>query len=454
MTQDTRHFTTELAVIGSGLAGFSASIFALNRGICTAQVGNTGAVAYTTGYLDLLGKLDGATGVVADPWLALQSLRDSAPKHPLCGVSEADIRQAFTEFTTFLGEFGVSYNPPGTHNITALSPVGTCKPTLCVPATMAAGPHALANNAPCVIVDIRGLKGFSGTEMVANLRERWPSLSTQRITFPDMAHGEVYPEVMARALEVPATRARLADLLKGLAGSAKVIGLPAILGMHNPDQVHADLERLTGLQIFEVPTMPPSVAGLRLRELFEQALPSRGALLIPQQKVRALTFTDDGATLALKDGFGEIRVHAQAVILATGRLLSGGLHAHHSGIRENLLDLPVTQPPSRADWYRARYTDPRGHPINRAGIEVDEHGHPLDSNGRMVDERLFAVGSLLAHQDWIRSRSGAGIALATAYRAVTGVQQLLGKLAPSPDDEAAMRQAIQHNLSKAQVIQW
>ena len=430
MSQATRHFTTELAVIGSGMAGFAASIFAINRGIVSTQVGNTGAVAYTTGYLDLLGKLDGDKGVVSDPWLALQTLRDSAPEHPLSGVSEADIRQAFTEFTTFLGEFGVSYNPPGTHNITALSPIGTGKPTLCVPATMAAGPQALADNTACVIVDIRGLKGFSGAEMLTNLRERWPALSTQRISFPDMAHGEVYPEVMARALEVPATRARLADLLKGLAGSARVIGLPAILGMHNPDQVHADLERLTGLQIFEVPTMPPSVAGLRLRELFEQALPSKGATLIPQQKVNALTFADEGATLALKDGFGEIRVHAQAVILATGRLLSGGLHAYPSGIRETLLDLPVTQPASRTDWYRARYTDPRGHPINRAGIEVDAHGHPLASDGRMVNERLFAAGSLLAHHDWIRSRSGAGVALATAYRAVSGVAQLLGKLAP------------------------
>lgn len=429
MTQPTRHITTELAVIGSGMAGFAASIFALNRGITTTQVGNTGAVAYTTGYLDLLGRIDGTKGVVTDPWLAVQTLRDSAPKHPLCGVRNADIRQAFTEFTAFLGEFGVSYNPPGTNNITALSPIGTCKPTLCVPATMAAGPQALAKNTACVIVDIRGLKGFSGAEMLANLRARWPALSTQRISFPDMPHGEVYPEVMARALEVPATRAKLAELLIALAGSAKVIGLPAILGMHKPDHVHADLQRLTGLQIFEIPTMPPSVAGLRLRELFEQALPSRGATLIPQQKVTELSFADDAATLGLKDSFGDIRVHAQAVILATGRLLSGGLHAYPSGIRESLLDLPVTQPASRADWYRVRYTDPRGHPINCAGIEVDAHGHPLGSDGRLVNKRLFAAGTLLAHQDWIRSRSGAGIALATAYRAVGGVSQMLGKLA-------------------------
>lgn len=427
MPAEPRRFTTQLAVIGSGIAGFAASIFASGRNISTAQVGNTGAVAYTTGYLDLLGKLDDGPSIITSPWDALLALRGNAPKHPLSRVAPVDIRQAFTEFTAFLGGFGLAYTSPGDRNIMALSPIGTLKPTLCVPLTMAAGAQALIDNVPCVIIDIHGLKGFSGAEMVANLRAQWPALKTQRISFPDMPHGEVYPEVMARALEVPATRVKLAEMLKTWVGPAKVVGLPAILGMHGPDQVHAELERLTGLTIFEIPTMPPSVAGLRLRELFEQALPRKGVTLIPQQKVTSLSFDDAVATLALSDSYGPIRVHAQAVILATGRFLSGGLHAHHSGVREQLLDLPVTQPASRADWYQERYTDPRGHLINRAGIEVDACCRPLKADGLVYDERLFAAGSILAHHDWIRSRSGAGIALATAFQAVAGVERLLGK---------------------------
>jgi len=425
MKEAPRHFTTQLAVIGSGIAGFAAAIFAMNRKIATAQVGNTGAVAYTTGYLDLIGKREGEAGVVADPWLALESLRELEPKHPLCRVPAADIQRAFVEFTAFLGECGLAYSSPGPGNVTALTPVGTLKQTLCVPATMVAGPRALAANAPCVIVDFRGLKGFSGAEVVANLRERWPRLATQRIGFPGMDRGEVYPEVMARALEVPATREKLAEALRGVAGSAEVIGLPAILGMHRPDRVQAELERLTGRAIFEIPTIPPSVPGIRLRELFQQVLPQKGVTLIPQQKVTSLNFDGDGATLALSDSYGPIRVHAQAVILATGRFLSGGLEARPAGIREHLLDLPVTQPADRSDWYRARYTDPRGHPIHRAGIEVDDSFRPLTAEGRPCHDRLFAAGVILAHQDWIRGRSGAGIAIATAFRAVMEAERFL-----------------------------
>ena len=425
MSGAPRNFTTQLAVIGSGIAGFAAAVFAINRKIATAQIGNTGAVAYTTGYLDLIGKLDGTTGLVTDPWQALTRLREAEPKHPLCRVAPDDIQRAFTEFTDFLGTCGLAYSAPGAGNITALTPVGTLKQTLCVPATMATGPRALAANAPCVIVDFRGLKGFSGAEVVANLRDRWPQLTTQRIVFPGMERGEVYPEVMARALEVPATREKLAVALNDVAGSAKVIGLPAILGMHRPDHVLAELERLTGRKIFEIPTMPPSVPGIRLRELFQQVLPQRGVTLIPQQRVTSLSFSGDGATLALHDSYGPIRVHAQAVILATGRFLSGGLEAHPAGIREHLLDLPVIQPADRSDWYRERYTDPRGHPIHRAGIEVDDSFRPLTREGRRHHDRLFAAGVILAHQDWIRGRSGAGIAIATAFRAVTEAERFL-----------------------------
>jgi glycerol-3-phosphate dehydrogenase subunit B len=425
MIEQPRNFTTELAVIGSGIAGFAASVFAVNRKISTALAGNSGAVAYTTGYLDLLGRLDGSTVAIADPWQALENLRQAQPDHPLSRIAGADIRAGFDEFTSFLGESGIAYSRAGDRNISALTPAGTLKQTLCVPATMAAGPRAFAAKAACVIVDFEGLKGFSAREVVANLGDRWPGLAAQRIGFPDMGRGEIYPEVMARALEVPATRVKLAAALKSVAGQARVIGLPAILGMHRPDDVHADLENLTGLGIFEIPTMPPSVPGVRLRELLEQTLPKKGVTLIPQQKVTALHFDGVGATLDLRDGFGPIRIRARAVILATGRFLSGGLEAHPDGIREHLLDLPVTQPAGRADWYRERYTDVRGHAIHRAGIETDAQSRPLGRDRRPCSERLFAAGVIVAHQDWIRSRSGAGIAIATAYQAVAAAESYL-----------------------------
>lgn len=425
MREEARHFETELAVIGSGIAGFASSIFALNREISSAQVGNTGAVAYTTGFLDLLGALDGSAVPVENPWQAIEQLKTSQPDHPLCLVPGDDIRKAFDQFTTFVSDCGIRYNAPQDTNLTALTPAGTLKKTLCVPSTMAAGPRALAAQIPCTIIDFHGLKGFSARQVVANLRDKWPTLGAKRISFPEMEHGEIYPEVMARALEVPATREKLARLLTAAASGAKVIGLPALLGMHAPDQVRTDLERLTGLQIFEIPTMPPSVPGIRLREMFEQVFPQKGITLIPQQKVDSLRFSEDRALLSLSDNHGPITIASQAVILATGRFLSGGLEARIDGIAEALLNLPVLQPPSRADWYLDRYTDNRGHAIHKAGIEVDNSFRPLTVNKKPFNKRLFAAGIILANQDWIRGRSGAGVAIATAYKAVEAAEAFL-----------------------------
>jgi len=426
MIEETRHFTSELAIVGTGLAGFAASIFALKRNIKTAQIGNTGAIAYTTGYLDLLGSLaPDYPRSLEDPWQGIDQLKKSHPDHPLCRIAQNDIFTAFEQFTSFLGECGIAYTPPGKENISVLTPAGTLKPTLCVPATMQIGATAFSQQQSCVIIDFKGLKGFSGRQIVANLQEKWPNLSNKRIEFPDMISGELYPEVMARSLEVPAIREKLAKILIAAAGDSKIIGLPAILGMHAPDLVKENMELLTGLQIFEIPTMPPSVPGIRLREMFEQLFPQKGVTLIPQQKVDRIEFVADSAQLYLSDAYGPITIDSKSVILASGRFLSGGLKAGIDGVKEPLLNLPVTQPKSRDQWYREKYTDYRGHAVNSAGIEVDSSFRPLDNRGLPYSKNLFAAGVILAHQDWIRGRCGAGVAIATAYKAVKEVEKLL-----------------------------
>jgi len=422
MIKQPRRHQTELLVIGSGLAGMAASLFALSRGVSVAQVGNSGAIAFTTGYFDLLGH-DGR-GFVDDPWQALARLRGYEPSHPLASISEDDIRTAFTSFTQTLTGMGLGYSAPGQRNVLALTPAGTLKPTLSLPLTMQPAIEAMARGLDTLIVDFIGLNGFSAREVVANLAPRWPGLRAQRIGFPDMDSGaEVYAEVLARALEVPATRQRLAERIAPLLGSAQALGLPAILGVHSPDRVHREFQSLLRVPVFEIPTMPPAVPGVRLRELFETQLPQRGVALEPQHRVGRLAFGSQGIAAHLEDAYGEVTIEAAAAVLATGRFTSGGLRADPNTIRETLLGLAVSQPEGRADWYRPDYFDPRGHAINRSGVTVDEQWRPLDAAGKPAHPRLFAAGSLLAHQDWIRQRCGAGVAIATAYKAVEGAAQ-------------------------------
>jgi glycerol-3-phosphate dehydrogenase subunit B len=423
MKRHHRHIQTKLVIIGAGLAGFAASIFAIKRGIATMQIGHSGALAYTTGYLDLLGARRGK--ILADPWAGLEALRQDEPAHPLARLDEAEIQKAFAQFTAALCEMGILYSAPAEQNQMALLPAGLRKPTLSLPHTMLAGVEAAQTRANTLILDFSGLAGFSAAEFKANFSDQWPRIETRRLKFPDMEKGQVFPEAMARALEVPAMRTELAARIAPYLGAACYVGLPAILGMHAPDEVHRDMERLLGMPVFEIPTIPPAVPGIRLRELFERALPERGIKLEPQLKVQRAEVHDEGIRLFLHGPMDDLVVECKAVVLATGRFLSGGLKAGPKHLHEALFDLPLSQPETRKDWYRQDYFDPRGHRLNRAGLEVDRHLRPLGPDRKAVYERVFAAGSVLAHQDWVRQRCGAGLAIATACRAVRSAEETL-----------------------------
>ncbi len=134
--------------------------------------------------------------------------------------------------------------------------------------------------------------------------------------------------------------------------------------------------------------------------------------------VRALTFDGGTATLELDGVPGGERIKAGAVVLATGRFSGRGLTADRQSVRESLLGLPVQQPASRQDWHQRDFLDPAGHAINRAGLQTDDAWRPLAANGKPAWEKLFAIGSILADQDWMRAKCGSALAIATAWAAV------------------------------------
>lgn len=422
MIKKTRHYQTRLAVVGAGVAGCAATIFALRRGINCIQIGNTGALAYTSGYLDLLGADEAQ--YINDPWQALDQLRRQQPDHPYCRVDNAEIAAAMDEFISALQQMGLNYTTAQNSNLMALLPAGSCKPTFSMPETMHPSLAAMRERARVLIIDFAGLQGFSGQEIVANLSAQWPGLRSQHISFPDMESGaQVYAEVMARALEVPETRVALAERIKPLLGDAQYLALPAILGIHRPDLVHQDMQRLIGLPVFEIPCIPPAVPGIRLRELMEQQLSAQGATVISQKKVESVVFNAHGIQLSYEDHFGPVVIEAENVLLASGRFLSGGLVADQYQVHESLMRLPVKQPESRDGWFSEDYFDPRGHAVNRAGLLVNDLMQVVDSQQQLIDRRLFAAGIVLANQDWVRQRCGAGLAIATAYKAINVLDQ-------------------------------
>jgi len=416
----------ELVVIGTGMAGMAAALFAVQDGIDTAQVGIMGQINFASGLIDLMGIYPiGENRTRFDPWSAIAELIQAEPDHPYAKLTRDQIESALAKFFDFMASAGLPYHHEDRFNQLVATPVGTRKITYAVPLSMAPGVRAMAQKKPCLIIDFKGLKGFSAIQIASQLKDKWPSLRPARIAIPG-TKGELYAEHIARSLESEKNRRALADSIKPHLRDERTAGLPAVLGVNRTGEIVADLERWLGVDIFEIPTMLPAVTGLRLRETFENRLRALGVHSFYQQMITAAGMRSDGSwLLTVGEGTEAHYIRTKSVVLASGRFLGNGLHADRNGVRETVFNLPVKQPADRSKWHRKDLLHLEGHPINRCGLVTDRHFRPVGNDGKPVHANLFAAGSILADQDWVRQKCGSGLAIATAFGAVKGVGSLV-----------------------------
>jgi glycerol-3-phosphate dehydrogenase subunit B len=412
----------ELAVIGAGMAGMAAALFAASRGLQVVQIGRPLGFTYASGLLDLMAVHPVADGKTwENPWACIEALVEEIPRHPYARLAKDDIHSALTELDSFLNAAGISYHDKGGLNADLITAAGTVKKTFKIPQTMWPGVAALENRQPCLLVDFQGLREFSARQIASVCQKRWPNLHAIQLPFPGNVAGReiITGEISARTIARPENLETLARAIRPHIRDATAVGVPAMMGLNGAERIVCNLENQLGAAVFEIPTAPPSVPGLRLLEAFSRRLPLHGVRQLLAHQVLAVKPHPNGDfLLQVGSGVADQLVRSRGIILATGRFLANGLQADRLRIREVLFDLPVVQPQERTQWHRMDFFDARGHLVNRAGLEVDGSFRPLDAAGRPAFERLHAAGSILAHQDWMRMKCGAGLAVATAFGAV------------------------------------
>jgi glycerol-3-phosphate dehydrogenase subunit B len=167
-----------------------------------------------------------------------------------------------------------------------------------------------------------------------------------------------------------------------------------------------------------VPTLPPSVPGMRVFAVLREALRRAGGRVILNAVVVGAE-RDGGRVTAVRAraGLREERQAADWFVLATGGFASGGLELDSRWTaREPALGLPVTGVPGAGEErFRPGYLD--DHPIGRAGVAVDRELRPVDAAGERVVDNVLVAGATLAGAEPWREKSGDGISLATGHRA-------------------------------------
>jgi len=412
----------QVAVIGAGMAGMSAAIFAANRGLSTVCVGKASEISFSSGCLDLFSWIPGADEpAFLNPFEGIEALAKIQPNHPYAKVCRDEIVQGFEEFTGFMNQAGIQYHCTPETNQQIITPAGTLKSTWCVPSAMIAGTRALAEKKRILIVDIKGLKGFGARQMAQNLKKSHPCMGSVTLGFPGReSAGDLMCERLTWDLETPDVLSRFIETIRPHTEDYDAVGLPAILGIYRFEELKDKMEKSLGKTIFEIPTLAPSVTGMRTKEAFIGNLSGISVRHFPVM-VKDLVIDESGRfCFEVTEGLSVRKVIAETLVLATGRFLGRGLGVDEAGrIKESVFNLPVTQTRDRSDWFRRDFFNKKGHAVNRAGVETDEFFRPMGQSGTIFHPRLYAAGSVLAHQDWKREKSGSGISIASAYRAVS-----------------------------------
>lgn len=409
----------DVVVIGAGTAGLVAATRLAEAGaeVCVVAKG-VGSTHLAPGTIDVLGY---APERVDSPQAAIGELVAARPDHPYALLGTAVLGEATDWFmaTAARGALpGYKYVGSLERNLLLPTAVGALKPSALVPESFAAGDSRQLRR--LAVVGTPLLRDFHASLCAENLQAAGIDATPVSIEI-EADRADASTLGLARRFDDPAWRAafsaRLAPLLQG----ADQVALPAMLGLEDPHAVLTELEARLGRSVFEIPTLPPSVAGMRLFEILRQALLSAGGRLafgagvVSHLREGERVISVDTATAGSNTTF-----EAQAFVLASGGFHSGGLTLDsHWQAHEELLDLPLKGVPAAGEQrFVPSYFDEQ--PLARAGVAVDAN---LRASG--IANVLVAGASLPGSVSW-REGSGEGIALASGYRAAQMAAAELG----------------------------
>lgn len=414
-------------IIGGGIAGLTCGITLMRQGrTCAIFSAGMSALHFSSGSIDLLGHYPDRQ-VVTTPFSTLPEFLDSHPDHPYnrCGLEA--ITQSLTFFRNELTAQGLELYANGQENHFHVTALGTIKPTYLSQRSVFNEKikEAYLARPSIAILNFEGFRDFYPALAAANLAKhvlfQGCQITTGVIRLPEFfcqgrARQQLRSIDIGRLFEQAELLNHMAELILQVAGSATMVGLPAFIGLGQYQQALSVLHEKTGRLIYEVPTLPPSILGMRLDDALKSRFAELGGVLITGDKVIAGRISAGRIDHIHTRHNGWERLKADNYVLASGSFFSGGLTSHIDTMQEPIFDLTLDYDHNRGAWSAKRFFDPASHPFLSYGVKTDEHLRPYDRNGRLV-ENLYCVGAVLAHYDPILEGSGAGVAIATGYKA-------------------------------------
>ncbi|MBD5641999.1 MAG: anaerobic glycerol-3-phosphate dehydrogenase subunit B [Desulfovibrio sp.] len=411
--------STDVIVIGSGLAGLMAAYAAAKNGAAVKVMSEgVGNLAISPGCIDLLG-YDREGRRIDDPWAEIPNLPQ---EHPYSLIGEAAIRESLEELQAALEGQGLKLAPfrdsaGAAKNSLVPTIMGTFKPSWLVPAEM--DNDQIQNAGKILILSIKGFRDCR-PQMIRGQLLRYPGwanrdIATLVLPAPFDEHGRALNALdLAHFLDLPRGRDWLMNRIKGLGKKYDLVLMPPMLGARANSRIRSVVREELGCPYVEMLSVPPGVAGLRIRDALADMLVNMNVEFYENAKVIRSTLAGGKCgSITVHASGREFEQTAKTFVAATGGVIGGGVLLGQGTATEAVFGLEIPVPANVDEWSVPELFG--NHLVSRLGVETDKSLRHKDL------ENVFFAGRTLGGYDYAAEKSGHGVACSTGW--------LAGKLA-------------------------
>lgn len=420
-------------IIGGGISGLTAGIQCVEEGLHTAIISSgMSALHFSSGSIDVLGYINNQ--VVYKPFEAIDTLTGTIAQHPYTKCGKTLVIEALQFFKHECATQNLYLFDNNEFNHFHVTALGTLKPTYFSQRSVFNEDvyNRFKKMKKIVIINFEGYRDFhpklAATQLSKHALFRNCEIIAKSIEMPQLANSNRHPHEfrsidIARIFEDRENVYKIADAMRLAADGADFVIIPAFMGIHNFNENHNLMQSRTRLLIYEVPTLPPSILGLRIDNALKSRFAQLGGVYIAGDKVVRADMTDDIVHALYTANHPENPIEAKFFILSTGSFFSGGMVSEFNNMYEPVFKLKLHYESERSKWHSPQFFYSNSHPFLEYGVVTDENLRPYDSRDNII-QNVYCSGAILAHYNPIREGCGSGVAISTAFKAAKQIVSL------------------------------